>query len=130
MASINFDITDFRAKYPMFVSQSDSVVTNAFDMGTLYVDNSTTDTINEAILKQLLYLATAHILQFDINQTSSNGKSVGVVASSTADKLSVTYQQRNINNDFENFFNQTGYGQRLLALLNRFNSIIFVCTGS
>lgn len=45
-------------------------------------------------------------------------KSSGLVASSSIDSVSVSYQQAPTKDSFQYFFNQTPYGQEYLAYLN------------
>jgi hypothetical protein len=130
MSSIVFDINDFRIKYPIFDSISDSVVLRAFDSAEMFISNNNSCYLNENRLKYVLYLMTAHILQIGIDTASNNGGTAGIVSSASIDKISVSFEARISKSAFQYFLNKTIYGEEILALFSLWSAGGYYVGGS
>ena len=130
MSSIVFDIAEFRIKYPVFDSISDSVVLRAFDSAEMFISNNTSCYLTESRLKYVLYLMTAHILQIGIDSSSNGGGSAGIVSSASIDKISVSFEARINKTAFQYFLNKTIYGEEILALFSLWSAGGYYIGGS
>jgi hypothetical protein len=130
MASIVFDIAEFRIKYSIFDGISDSVVLRAFDSAEMFISNNTSCYLDENRLKYVLYLMTAHILQIGIYTASNRGGTAGIVSSASIDKISVSFESRISKSAFQYFLNKTIYGEEILALFSLWSAGGYYIGGS
>ena len=116
---VTLDITEFRAMYPAFADVTkypDSVITLAFNKSTIFIKNETNECLGDSELETILYLVTAHLLAVETKAKANS--SGGLIASSAVDKISVSLVAPSNTDEFNYFFNQSAYGQELLALLS------------
>lgn len=110
---VSLVVSEFKAQYPAFADTQDAVIQSAFDMSSVFIENDTNCFLDDAKLKTVLYLMTAHLLQVNINTTSGSS---GVVTSASIDKVSVSIAEPKNKTEFSYFLNQTPYGMQLSAL--------------
>lgn len=78
-------------------------------------------------LKYPLFMLMAHYLTIGgYAEGIGLGKQSGLVASSSIDSVSVSYQQAPVGNNFQYFFSQTPYGQEYLAYINTRSGLMLV----
>ena len=119
---VTLNITNFRALFPDFTNvliYTDSIITNNFDLATMYIKNETNCKINEDRLTKMLYLMTAHLLTLNVaNPNSSDDITNGNVTSASIDKISVSINALQTKTAFQHFLNSTKYGVQLLSLMS------------
>lgn len=91
MAVVIFDPAAFKAAYPLFVNVSDALLTEYFNIATLYLSNSDCSIVQDIPKRTtLLWLLTAHIayLSGALNPGGTPGL-VGRVSNATEGSVSV-----------------------------------------
>jgi len=91
MAVVIFDPAAFKAAYPQFAAVSDAVLTNYFNLATLYLSNKDCSIVQDVDRRTtLLWLLTAHIafLSGALNPDGTPGL-VGRISSATEGSVSV-----------------------------------------
>lgn len=120
MAAHTFDPAAFRSQFPQFASAAqypDGMLSGYFTMATCYIEPFDSPRLQGDCLQLALNLMTAHLaVEFSIANTGEN--SVGIITSSTIDKVSVTQQVPQTRNAWQFFLSKSGYGQQLWALLS------------
>jgi hypothetical protein len=110
MAVVVFDPAAFKLAYPAFAAVSDALLTNYFNLATLYLSNTDCSIVQDIPRRTtLLWLLTAHIafLSGALNPDGSPGM-VGRISSATEGSVSVsTEYPTNPNNAW---FLQTQWG--------------------
>lgn len=92
MAVVVFDPAAFKLAYPQFAAVSDEVLTNYFNLATLYLSNEDCSVVQDIPKRTtLLWLLTAHIafLSGALNPGGAPGL-VGRVSSATEGSVSVS----------------------------------------
>ena len=111
MAVVIFDPTAFKAAYPAFVNVPDALLTEYFNIATLYLSNTDCSIVQDIAKRTtLLWLLTAHIayLSGALNPVPGTPGLVGRVSSATEGSVSVsTEYPTNPNNAW---FLQTQWG--------------------
>lgn len=121
MASVNVNIAEFRQRFPAFsdtTKYSDDYVQMMLDTAQLYISPEENCLVKPEIIKQMIYLMTAHLLSLNIALASGDSSAGGQIASASVGGVSVSKAIPNNRTDFEYFLNSTGYGMQLLALLS------------
>lgn len=118
-----FDVTAFRATYPVFanpIDYPDIVLQNNYDLATCYISDNGSgwQTLKGNCRYQALTLMTAHLtalrtMEVDTGATSNTA----FIQSATIDKITVTNAVPPIKNGWQSWLAQTPYGQQLWALL-------------
>lgn len=127
MATITFDVSSFREKFPEFSGSTDARLEMYFDISANYLSTSTYGYLPEAGRTHALDLMTAHLVT--LATAIASGDMTGVINSSTVDKVSVTLTPPPAGSQFAHWLNMTGYGQMLLALFRTHNAGGFVVGG-
>lgn len=118
MPTFTYNDTNFRALFPAFANPSifpSILLEQNFATAGLYTQNSPDFLVTVGTNLMLLNLMTAHLTQLGI-QIGAN-QSSGVLTQAAIDKISVTYQQTVLPNQWQTFLASTEYGKQLLALL-------------
>lgn len=107
-----FSATEFKLKFPPFVTVADGLLDSDFDVATLFLTNSCCSVVRSLEKrKKLLYLLTAHVAEL---LQGANGKPpsgvVGRVASATQGSVTVSVQYASQMSMTEAYFAQTQYG--------------------
>lgn len=126
MASIVFDVSEFRTWYPEFSSITvypDAVLESNFSIAECYLENQTNSFWSEHCLKQGLYLLTAHIAKTG-NLIASGQKAV-LVASTGVAPVTVSLTPPPVGNSYNWWLQTTSYGAAYVALAQR----MFGCGG-
>lgn len=92
MAVVIFDPTAFKAAYPAFVAVPDALLTEYFNIATLYLSNTDCSIVQDIARRTtLLWLLTAHIafLSGALNPDGSPSM-VGRISSATEGSVSVS----------------------------------------
>lgn len=122
MAEVNVSVAEFRQRFPIFSDTTkypDTVVQTMLDTAIIYIPNQTTCCKDEATVKEMIYLMTAHLLA----QNTSNSSGSGVVQSASVGGVSVTKMAPPVKNMFSYWLAGTPYGQQLLAMLKMQSTI-------
>lgn len=118
MATLTFDVAAFRLAFPAFASESaypDETLQLYWDEATCYVSDQDCGRLRGACRQQVLNLLTAHIAKW--SSAAANGQTLGVVLTSTIDKISVGLMAPPIRTQFQYWLSGTPYGARAWALL-------------
>lgn len=110
MAVVVFDPAAFKQAYPQFASVSDAVLTNYFNLATLYLSNTDCSIVQDIPKRTtLLWLLTAHIayLSSALNPDGAPGL-VGRISSATEGSVSVSAEMP--SNPNSAWFMQTAWG--------------------
>lgn len=109
---VRFDRTEFDAAYPAFATLTDAQLQSAFDVSTLFLNNSCCSIVQDAAQRQvLLYMLTAHVatLVYGANGQPPSGI-VGRVDSAREGSVSVSAAYAAEMSMSEAYFSQTQYG--------------------
>jgi hypothetical protein len=107
----------FRAQFSAFSSTTtypEVLLSGYFTMATCYLDPDDGCRISGGCLQLALNLLTAHLAYINANDPGGN---VGIVTSTTIDKISTTVTIPASNSAFSVWLNLSGYGLQLRALL-------------
>lgn len=118
MAEVNVSIAEFRQRFPIFSNTTkypDTVVQTMLDTAIIYIPNRTTCCKNEATVKEMIYLMTAHLLVTSTD--TATGGTGGVVQSASVGGVSVTKMTPPAKTAFSYWLSSTPYGLQLLAML-------------
>lgn len=120
MAVHTFDPAAFRALFPVFADTTtypDALLSGYFEMAGCYVGLSDSCSLWGNCRQTALNLMTAHLAALfgDIN---SGDATIGIITSSTIDRVSVTEQVPTTRPGWQSFLIKTPYGQQLWALLS------------
>ena len=127
-------IDSFVAIYPEFAPMLDNPDTGALVAGQieevicLYAQYDPTKDhgAHQCVVERLFFLLVAHYLAFSGKAKSIGiGGGGGIVASSSIDSVSVSYQSTPYNTPSSYFFGQTPYGQQYLALLAQYRGVTY-----
>lgn len=124
MAEVNVSIAEFRQRFPIFSNTTkypDTVVQTMLDTAIIYIPNRTTCCKSEAIVKEMIYLMTAHLLVSSTD--TATGGTGGVVQSASVGGVSVSKMAPPVKNMFSYWLAGTPYGQQLLAMLKMQSTI-------
>jgi hypothetical protein len=116
--TFQYNDASFRALFPAFSNVTTFPVVllqQNFNTAGLYTQNSPDWLVTIGTNLMLLNLMTAHLTQLGI-QIAAN-QSSGVLTQATIDKISVTYQETVLPNQWQTFLASTEYGKQMLALL-------------
>lgn len=121
MATIEVSIAEFRTLFPAFKDTTkypDTMVQIMLDTAVVYIPNHTNKYVKDTVIKQMVYLMTAHLLTINGALAAGTGDAAGgIVSSAHIDSVSVTKAVPQSKNAFQYWLNQSIYGQQLLALL-------------
>lgn len=111
MASVAFDPTAFKSRYPEFATVADDTLNAYFAEATLYLDNTDASPISNIVTRGvLLNMLVAHLAQI---YSGSNGQApsqlVGRISQASEGSVSVTTDAMP-NAGSAAWFNQTKYG--------------------
>lgn len=121
MANVTVTVAEFRQMFPAFsdtTKYSDTTIQIQLDTAQLYISPEENCLVSSAVLKQMIYLLTAHLLSINTALANGDMSAGGQVASASVGGVSVSKAIPKNRTDFEYFLNSTGYGMQLLALLN------------
>jgi hypothetical protein len=111
MTVVVFDPAAFKQAYPQFAAVSDAVLTNYFNLATLYLSNTDCSIVQDIPKRTtLLWLLTAHIafLSGALNADGAPSGLVGRISSATEGSVSVSAEMP--GNPNAAWFNQTAWG--------------------
>lgn len=115
MADIQFNLTAFRAAFPLLVNTDPALLQMYWGFASDFISARPQWCVKLSTQTRYLNLMTAHITALaDIQATGSDP---GIVTGASIDKVSVTLQPPPGTNQWQYWLNQTPYGQQLLALL-------------
>ena len=118
MSSVTFDVTQFRAQYPAFASETDfpdAVLQGNWDLATCYMTPENYGILQGTCRQKALNMLTAHITA--LSTQYNVGEITGVLQNATIDKVTVGMYSPPIKNSWDYWLYQTPYGQQLIALL-------------
>lgn len=131
MATIIFDISDFRQRFPEFaddITYPDAMLQMYFEMATCYVSDEDYGCLVGSCRELALGFMTAHLVKIGTDTTTGDDPSF--VTSATVDKVSVSTQPPPQKDQYEWWLSLTSYGQQLLALLRSKSAGGFYIGGS
>ena len=112
-------IAEFRQRFPLFQDNSkysDDIVQCMLDTATMYIPTTINCYVKDSVLKQMIYLMTAHlILQYQDLADGNNNS--GMMSSATIDKISISKTIPPNKTQLQWWLNSTTYGTQLLSLL-------------
>jgi hypothetical protein len=129
--AVEFDITLFRQRYPVFDSEEsypDSLLDDMFAMASCYISTENYGLLKNGCRLQALNLLVAHLLTLDA--AIQAGNTPGRVTAATVGRVSVTLEQPPLGDAFDWWLSLTPYGQRLQALLAVSSAAGFYVGGS
>ncbi len=118
MATIEFDVTQFRTAFPEFADDAkypDATLQVYWDTATCYVSDEDYGCLSGDCRRLALNLMTAHLCK--ISEMAQAGDTPGQVTSATIDKVSVSTTPPPNKSQWSWWLNTTPYGQQLEALL-------------
>ncbi len=115
-------VDEFREVFPEFADETkypDAVIQSFIIQAECYIspDNNPAWMLNGESRRLAIMLLVAHLLILNNKALSGSGAAGGTVASKSAGSVSVSFVAPTNKNELDFWLNQTGYGQRLLALL-------------
>lgn len=117
MASVVFNIAEFRAIYPQFSELTDAQLTAAFDDACLYLSNDDASPVaNLTLRKSMLYKITCHLLTL----AQRGGGVTGAVTSASEGSVSTSFSPLQSGNENAAWWNQTNCGAAFWQLWRRF----------
>lgn len=118
MATIEFDVDQFREAFPAFADETtypDATLQMYWDTATCYVSNEDYGCLTGDCRRQAINLMTAHLCT--ISTMVQSGKTPKFVQSSTIDKVSVSVTPPPNKDQYSWWLSLTPYGAQLQALL-------------
>ena len=118
MATLLFDVDDFRAQFPGLFPDppnTDALIEIFWDAAICYVSPETEGALSAECRRDVLNLVTAHLIT--LSESAQAGNQPGFVVSASIDKISVTVQAPPSKTAFQFFLNQTPFGVKAYALL-------------
>lgn len=109
---VRFVRAEFAAAYPAFATLTDAQLQSAFDVSTLFLNNSCCSIVEDAPTRQtLLYMLTAHVATLIYGQNGQLPSGiVGRVDSAREGSVAVSASYANDMSMSEAYFSQTPYG--------------------
>lgn len=120
MATITVSVSEFRQLFPVFSNTTkypDTLVQITLDTAIVYIPNQTNEFVKETVIKQMIYLLTAHMLVQNTAASAGNALGGGVVQSAHIDGVSVTKMTPPARTAFAYWLSSSAFGLQLLALL-------------
>lgn len=128
MATIVFSTSTFRLQIPQYKSSTDftdATLELFADQAECFLDPNNFGILSDSCLLQALNYVVAHLIT--INDAILSGDTNEVVTSSSIADTSVTIAPPPFSDQWEYFFNTTGYGKLFIALMGAYsNSIPFI----
>ena len=124
MANVVVTISEFRQRFPAFsnvTKYSDEFIQSMLDMAQTYISPQENCLVNKEVIKNMIYLMTAHLAQ--INSSLANGKGVGQISSASVGGVSVSKVVPKNATELDYWLNLTPYGMQLLATLSSLSAI-------
>lgn len=124
MANVVVTISEFRQRFPAFsdtTKYSDVFIQSMLDMAQTYISPQENCLVNKEVIKNMIYLMTAHLAQ--INSSLANGKGVGQISSASVGGVSVSKVVPKNATELDYWLNLTPYGMQLLATLSSLSAI-------
>lgn len=124
MANVVVTISEFRQRFPVFsdtTKYSDEFIQSMLDMAQTYISPQENCLVNKEVIKNMIYLMTAHLAQ--INSSLANGKGVGQISSASVGGVSVSKVVPKNATELDYWLNLTPYGMQLLATLSSLSAI-------
>lgn len=118
MATLLFDVDDFRAQFPGLFPDppnTDELIEVFWGAAICYVSPDTEGALSADCRRQVLNLVTAHLIT--LSESAQAGNQPGFVVSASIDKISVTVQAPPSKTAFQFFLHQTPFGVQAYALL-------------
>lgn len=118
MATLEFDVDDFRAQFPGRFPDppnTDAFIEIFWDAAVCYVSPDTFGALSADCRRDVLNFVTAHLIT--LSDAAVAGSQPGFVVSGSIDKISVTLQAPPNNSAFQFFLNQTPDGIQAYTLL-------------
>lgn len=112
MAVVTFVPADFKARYPVFNSVADSILTACFDEAGLYLANTDASPVQDVTRrKPLLWMLTAHIAYLG-GALAADGqpRPVGRLNSATEGSVSIGTEYMTLTPGTGPWFQQTQWG--------------------
>jgi hypothetical protein len=112
MAVVTFVPADFKARYPVFASVSDALLTACFDESGLYLSNSDASPVQDVTRRRtLLWMLTAHIAYLG-GALAADGRPqpVGRISSAAEGSVSASMDYVTATPGSGAWFNQTQWG--------------------
>lgn len=120
MATLTFDVANFRSQFPAFANAGDfpdATLQQYWDWATCYIDDNGSYGELTGTCRQLaLNFMTAHLTATSV--IIAGGDVPGVASSASVDKVSVSMQPPPQSNQWQWWLATTPYGQQLLSLLS------------
>ena len=110
MATLLFDVDDFRAQFPGLFPDppnTDALIEIFWDAAICYVSPDTEGALSADCRRQVLNLVTAHLIT--LSESAQAGNQPGFVVSASIDKISVTVQAPPNKTAFQFFLFQTPF---------------------
>lgn len=124
---VEFDVTEFRAIYPVFSSITDAQLQYFFTKATMRINNTVNACVPYDQRKIYLYLLVAHMAELQNGINAGNGNMVGNVSGATQGSTSVSIAVPPTNSG--NFwYMQTPYGAEFWDLTKKYRSALYVNT--
>ena len=124
MANVVVTISEFRQRFPAFsdtTKYSDVFIQSMLDMAQTYISPQENCLVNKEVIKNMIYLMTAHLAQ--INSSLANGKGVGQISPASVGGVSVSKVVPKNATELDYWLNLTPYGMQLLATLSSLSAI-------
>lgn len=112
MAVVTFVPADFKARYPLFASVSDSLLSACFDDAGLYLSNTDASPVQDVTRRRsLLWMLTAHIAYLG-GALAADGqpRPVGRLNSATEGSVSISTEYMTLTPGTGAWFQQTQWG--------------------
>lgn len=134
MAEVSLSIAEFRERFVAFrnaTKYTDSYIQSQMNIAKLYISPEENCMVKDDLIKQLIYLMTAHLMAINNSLESGSGSGVGggQIASASVGGVSVSKAIPNNRTELDYWLNLTPYGMQLLALLSMLTGIGFYMGG-
>lgn len=117
MASVVFNVTEFRTIYPKFADLTDAQLNAFFDDACLYLSNDDSSPVqNLTLRKSLLYKIVCHLATL----SERGGGVTGAVTSASEGSVSSSFSPLQSNSEDGSWWNQTVCGAAFWQLWRRF----------
>ena len=117
MASVVFNIAEFRAIYPQFADLTDAQLTAFFDDACFYLSNTDSSPVkNLSLRKSLLYKIVCHLATL----SQRGGGVTGAVSSASEGSVSSSFSPLQSTDENASWWNQTACGAAFWQLWRRF----------
>lgn len=134
MANVSLSVAEFRQQFPAFsdtTKYSDEFIQAQMNIAQLYISPEENCLVKNEILKQMIYLMTAHLVALNSNLANGSSSNVGggQIASASVGGVSVSKAIPNNRTELDYWLNLTPYGMQLLALLSMLTGVGFYMGG-